>query len=221
MPSSPPPRTAQAGGPGPRARLLLALAGSAAIQAVVVLGHAMFDPEATATLHRITLFLGGDFLAGGYIQFFTLTAFLWGALHVRQISAMHAQELGLLSSDLLPTEPHVVLGPDDVNQIRLRAQHFLDARQTHASGHRHLFFQLVQKACVKFRANESAEAAFQIVESQSRIDRDQTETAFSPLRYLLWAIPSIGFVGTPCKVVSVKAGGVPGCKNGPRPLRLR
>lgn len=183
-------------GRGRRNRLLLSLGIATAIQGAVVGTHALLDPATTPTVHRLTTLLGGDFFGGGYIQFLTLVAFFWGVLDVRHMRRLVQMESGYLSTDLLPREPHVVLGPEDVNRIRIRVQEFLDARPPESPGVRRLLYELVRKACVKFRANESAEAAFQIVESQSRIDRERSDTLFSPLRYLLWAIPSIGFVGT-------------------------
>lgn len=177
-------------------RLLTAVGAAIVLQALVVGLYQLSDPSATPTLHRMGILLGGDLVGGGYIQFLTLAGFLWGLLEVRHFAESVRFEERYFQTDLLPTDAHTVLDADGVNRVRIAVQQYLDEKGPRYPGARFLLFQIIRKACVKFRANHSAEASFQIVESQSRIDRERSESAQSGIRYLIWALPSIGFVGT-------------------------
>jgi biopolymer transport protein ExbB/TolQ len=177
-------------------RLLLGLAFAIGIHALVVTLYLVANPATQPGLERIAILLGGDLAGGGYIQFLTLAGFLWGLLEVRHFRGGVRFEARYFQTDLLPRDPHTILDADGVNRIRMQVERYLHDKAPQYPGARFLLFQLIRKAAVKFRANHSAEAAFQIVESQSRIDRDRSESAQSGIRYLIWALPSIGFVGT-------------------------
>ncbi len=177
-------------------RLSIAFAITIAFQILVSALFMLSDRETSAFLYRTAILLGGNFVGGGYIQFLTFLSFFWGLLEIRYSKKWITFEYRYFKIDLLPGEEHVVLDASDINKIRLKVINYLESKKYDGNEAHYYLLNLVKKACTKFRANHSAEAAFQIVESQSRINRDKSESSQSGVRYLLWAIPSIGFVGT-------------------------
>lgn len=177
-------------------RVLLAFAAAFFIQAIIVLIYINTGSESFPSLHRISILLGGSLSGGGYIQFITIFCFVWGLLEIRFQSKKNRLERAYFSTELLPEEEHRVIGETEINKIRLRISQYLQQKYSEGQGEDYFLLQIVKKACTKFRANQSAESAFMIVESQSRINREKSESRQSGIRYLLWAIPSIGFVGT-------------------------
>ena len=177
-------------------RLLVAFAVTTFIQAIIVIVYLNTGDETLPSVHRISILLGGSLSAGGYIQFITIFCFIWGLLEIRYQNGKNKLERAYFSTNLLPEEEHRVMGEAEINQIRLRISQYLQQKNSQGKSEDYFLLELVKKACTKFRANHSAESAFMIVESQSRINRDKSESRQSGIRYLLWAIPSIGFVGT-------------------------
>jgi biopolymer transport protein ExbB/TolQ len=177
-------------------RLVIALSISIGLQVILSSLFAFSNPETSPMLYRISVLLGGNLATGGYIQFFTFFSFFWGLLEVRFFSNWIQFEQKYFNVDLLPGDEHVVLNAAEINRIRLKVVNYLESKRHENPDAHYYLLQLVKKACTKFRANHSAEAAFMIVESQSRINREKSESSQSGIRYLLWAIPSIGFVGT-------------------------
>jgi chemotaxis protein MotA len=147
-------------------------------------------------VQRITELLGGNLAGGGYIQFFTFVTFFWGVIEIRHASFWSDFERKYLSVELLPGEEHAILGANEVNKIRIQVADYLRKKRQEDSNGSYYLLEIIKKACTKFRSNNSSEAAFMIVESQSRINREKTESRQSGIRYMLWAIPSIGFIGT-------------------------
>lgn len=177
-------------------RLVIALAISIGLQVILSTLYAFTDAEASPMVYRVAVLLGGNLATGGYIQFFTFFAFFWGVFEVRHFSNWIQFESKYFNIDLLPGAEHAVLDAGEINRIRLKVVNYLESKRNENPDAHYYLLQLVKKACTKFRANNSAEAAFMIVESQSRINREKSESSQSGIRYLLWAIPSIGFVGT-------------------------
>jgi chemotaxis protein MotA len=177
-------------------RVAIALGISVVLQVLFVVLLGLARSGGSDGLERILILLGGDFLNGGYIQFLTFAAFFWGLIEVRYYMFWTDFERKYLSVELLPGEEHVVLGEMEVNKIRLQVSDYLKKKKQESASGSYFLLEIIKKACTKFRSDNSSESAFMIVESQSRINREKTESTQSGIRYLLWAIPSIGFVGT-------------------------
>ena len=165
--------------------LLLALVFSFILMVVVVAG---FNVVNEPTINRIFQMLGGN-LPGGIIQFFTFIAFFWGIFEIR--SRMHRlqyEEQGL-KMGLLPEKEQWVLSPNDVNDLKLKMIEKEQERKL-------LITDIIKKASTKFRANRSISDVMGIVSAQVKINMSKAESAQSIIRYLAWAMPSIGFIGT-------------------------
>lgn len=168
-----------------------------ALLAAIVLsgiGIGIYVSTTDGTLfHRIALLMGGNFLGGGYIQFLTYLAFFWCLFDVLGVKSFLTSEKQFVDKDdLLPDrrrEQFKVLHPDEVNSIRMKAIQ-------EASHGDSLYYDLVKKATTKFRTNRSISEMLDVISSQIRIYQTNAESQQSVIRYLAWAIPSIGFIGT-------------------------
>lgn len=166
--------------------LLLALVFSFILMVVVVAGFNVVP--AGSTLQRVFQMLGGN-LPGGLIQFFTFISFFWGVFEIR--SRMHLlqfEEAGL-KMNLLPEKEQWVLSPNDVNDLKLKMIEKEQERKL-------LITDVIKKASTKFRANRNISDVMGIVSAQIKINMSKAESGQSIIRYLAWAMPSVGFIGT-------------------------
>jgi len=153
---------------------------------IFIVGY-MFAP-ADGTLSRMCQIFGG-MIPSGIIQFITFLAFYLGMLEIRSRSSKVKKERRSLSAALLPESEQWVLSPDDVNELKLK---MIEIEKTEKS----LLTDLIKKACTKFRSNKSVSEVLEIVGTQVKINSGKAEGGQSIIRYLAWAIPSIGFIGT-------------------------
>lgn len=140
------------------------------------------------TINRIGQ-IGGGMLPSGIIQFLTYVAFFLGMFEISSRSTRVGKERKSLFQKLLPEEEQWVLSPDDVNELKLK---MIDIEKSDKS----LLTDLIKKACTKFRSNKSVSEVLEIVGTQVKINAGKAEGGQSVIRYLAWAIPSIGFIGT-------------------------
>jgi chemotaxis protein MotA len=148
-------------------------------------------PESTNSwVNRIAVALGGDALNGGYIQFLTYVAFIWGLFEITQRNKIIAYETKAFQLKLLPEDEHKVLLPDEINQLRIKVV------QLEQQNQKYLLTDLLKKACTKFRANKSVSEVMDIVSRQSQLNLSEADSSQNIIRYIAWSIPSIGFIGT-------------------------
>lgn len=140
------------------------------------------------TAHRIFTGLGGH-MPEGVIHAFTFFLFYFGILEVRRLLKEANHQEKAFDMKLLPEKEHFVLNPDEVNQIRLKVTDL-------GQNDNYQLVDLIKKACTKFRANKSASEALEVVSAQAGINVRNTDSEQSLLRYVLTAIPSVGFIGT-------------------------
>jgi len=168
------------------ANLLTALVLALITSGLFIAGY-MFSPEG-GTISRMCQIFGG-MIPSGIIQFITFLAFYLGMLEIRSRSSKVKKERRSLSAALLPESEQWVLSPDDVNELKLK---MIEIEKTEKS----LLTDLIKKACTKFRSNKSVSEVLEIVGTQVKINSGKAEGGQSIIRYLAWAIPSIGFIGT-------------------------
>jgi len=140
-------------------------------------------------LVRFAKLLGGDLAAGGYIQMLTFVAFFVGWLDLRDFSAMVREQASSLQLNILPEKEHYVMYADDVRRI----QHDLQN-----SPKRGLFilFEIVIQLATKFLRSANPGEVIDMNSNLIRLKRDESEKDQSLVRYILWLIPSLGFIGT-------------------------
>ena len=137
---------------------------------------------------RICDVMGASF-PGGIIQMVTTVLFVYALLlsfgESRRISAERAAS----DLELLPEREQLVLDAEDVARIKLAA---IELERKQPS----MLSDLVKKACTQFRANQSVSEMMEVVQSQSRINRQLTDSDVDDLYQVNSVIPSVGFIGT-------------------------
>ena len=87
-----------------------------------------------------------------------------------------------------------LLPEDDETMLRLRD---LGAIRTRVRGQEDFFLQrLVARFVLQFQSSQSTDRANALLNSSLDLMQHEVDTKYSPLRYLVWVIPTIGFIGT-------------------------
>ncbi len=144
--------------------------------------------EPGSAIHRILIMLGGS-LPAGLIQGFTYFLFFYGVLEIRRMSNNVNREDRAFQMGLLPEKEQFVLSAEEVNQLKHK---MIEIEQREPL----LLVDLIKKACTKFRANKSVSESLGVVSAQSAVNLRKSESEQSIIRYIAWAVPSVGFIGT-------------------------
>ena len=139
--------------------------------------------------NRILKLLGGDFLNGGYIQFLTFTMFFWAIFEMNQRRKDIEFEQTGFDIDILPKKDNYVIYPEEINNIRLKIQELEKSFDF-------LLLKMIKKACTKFIRTKSVSETQELISSQTKINLANAESNQSMTNFMLWAIPSLGFIGT-------------------------
>ncbi len=126
----------------------------------------------------------------GYIQAicYGLAIFAWLELRGKR---RHLQgEYGAFELHLLPEQDHLVLSPEEVAEVKLS---MLDLEK---KGIRFLLSGLIVKVCNQFRNNSSMGEAYTVLSSQIKTSKEALEGELAMTRYVMEAIPMLGFIGT-------------------------
>ena len=87
-----------------------------------------------------------------------------------------------------------LLPEDDETMLRLRD---LGAIRTRVRGQEDFFLQrLVARCVLQFQSSQSTDRANALLNSSLVLMQHEVDTKYSLLRYLVWVIPTIGFIGT-------------------------
>lgn len=138
--------------------------------------------------NRILVMLGGT-MPEGIIQGATFFLFFFGILEIAYIRNKFIKETDSFKIGFLPEKENWVLSPDDVNTIKLRVMEF-------EKKEKYLLSDIIKKSCTKYRLNKSSSEVLELLESQIKIYQLESEGEQSLIRYVAWAIPSVGFIGT-------------------------
>ncbi len=125
----------------------------------------------------------------GLIQGFTYFLFFFGMAELYAVNSDITHEYDAFSAHLLPEKDNWVLSIDDVNQLKLNMQQ-MEKKQSF------LLTDLIKKSCTKYRLSKSSSEVLGLVDSQVKIYNQQMEGDQAFIRYVAWAIPSVGFIGT-------------------------
>ncbi len=139
---------------------------------------------------RLLILLGGDFIKGGYIQWLTYCAFIWSLGEIKGLKAQITAEKSYFKANLLPTAESHLLMAEDVVGIGQKVKEFEKKYS------KTLLTQLIKNSCAKFRSTKNISEVLEVINIITDLHRDNSETEQSNIRYLLWAIPSLGFIGT-------------------------
>jgi len=155
-----------------------------------ILVTSLFQVLAGTSLERFFVLLGGDFKNGGVIQGFIIFASTWAFLEIKEKRRHVKKEFHGLCLSLLPTGERHVLLPMDLPNIEKKLNK-LDKKY-----HDLLIRRVLFSAISKFKSTSSMAETIDIIAIQSEVNRELHESGQNNIRYLLWLIPSIGFMGT-------------------------
>ena len=160
------------------------------ISLLIALGcYLIVQYVSSPSLVRLAKLFGGDLASGGYIQILTFIAFFIGWLELRDFSTYIRQQQSGFQFNVLPEKEHYVLYADDVRKIQ---------RDLQSSPKRGLFIliEIVIQLATKFLRTANPGEVIDMNSNLIRLKRDESEKDQSLIRYILWLIPSLGFIGT-------------------------
>ncbi len=164
-----------------------------ALALAVIIALAMYFIFATTpvggALNRIALLFGGSFFPWGWIQALTFFLFFFALQEVLAMKRIYSKEHKALQMGFLPEKENWVLSPQDVMDLKLKV---IEKEQNG----KFFLTELIKKACNKYRSGKSTSEALEVVTTSVRINLTRCESAQSIIRYVIWAIPSVGFIGT-------------------------
>ncbi len=137
---------------------------------------------------RILIMLGG-MMPEGIIQGATYFLFIFALLEVMSIKSRLTVEQDAFSAHLLPEKDNYILSADDANQLKLNMQHLEHQRN-------YYLVDLIKKACTKYRLSKSSSEVLALTDAQIKLYNAEIESEQSYVNYAIWAIPSVGFIGT-------------------------
>lgn len=139
---------------------------------------------------RFMTLLGGDISNGGIIQGFIVFTSAWAFLDIRDVRKRIKSEFRGLCLSLLPTGDRHVLLPMDLPAIQEKIASLRKEQR------KLLVVRLLLSGIGKFKSTMSMPETIDVISLQSDINREIHESEQSNIRYLLWLVPSIGFMGT-------------------------
>lgn len=157
---------------------------------ILYIMYLYFKTTDHTTITRLILLFGGDFFGGGYIQWITYVAFIWSILEISKLNRKIIAEATYFDADLLPTNEKHLLMADDIYALHQKIKEF---EKKHAKT---LLTQLIKNSCAKFRGSKNLSEVLDVLNILTDLHRESSEMEQTNIRYLLWAIPSLGFIGT-------------------------
>jgi chemotaxis protein MotA len=131
----------------------------------------------------------GGILPEGLIQGVEYFLFVFG---ITEITAQYKKlklEYKQLTKHILPESENWVLTGDDIKELKLNIQKSYKNDESY-------LIDLINKSCTKYALSKSSSDVQALVDSQVEIYQNELESEQSFIKYSVWAIPSIGFIGT-------------------------
>ena len=98
-----------------------------------------------------------------------------------------------LRAGYLPEDETTVLQAPDLRQIYARAR---EETRPGRPGARRFLPRLIQRVAIQFQASRSVEQASTLMNSSLELFLHEIDLRYSMTRYIIWLIPSLGFIGT-------------------------
>ena len=141
-----------------------------------------------------TTYVGGLFWDGGFqgiiIQALSTFLFFWAIAILWKKHRKITRQRDYLLMDVLPTDISEEIRVDTLNR-------FVENIRSLPGEHGESFLiNRVLRGLQHFRVRQSASDTATMMASQSEIDSNNVASSYTPLRVLIWAIPTMGFIGT-------------------------
>ena len=118
-----------------------------------------------------------------WIMFFIGCGELWGRFHQSNL------EVAQLSKRYLPEDETTMLRAQDLGSLYNRMRP--------ADGERTFFLQRLTRRCIlQFQGSRSVSQTNSLLNSSLELFQHELELKYTMLRYLVWLIPTLGFIGT-------------------------
>ena len=125
-----------------------------------------------------------------YEQEACIILMLW-ALSIMGYKALDVwRQQGQLSRDLLRLPLDMPVGPEDTRQLLRRLDELPHGQR------RYLLSRALRAAVQRFAATRNVQDAATAVREVCETEGERQESELSIIRYIAWAIPSVGFIGT-------------------------
>jgi biopolymer transport protein ExbB/TolQ len=115
---------------------------------------------------------------------------LWALAIMAAKVVVLAREGRLLDEDLVPLEEGMRILPEDAREYARQVESLPAGQQ------RHLVARALLSALHRFGATRSIQASSDTAHAVCEAEADRLDAELALVRYIAWAIPSIGFVGT-------------------------
>ena len=147
--------------------------------------------------HVHVILFGGGSRGGGLLSApypFTIQNFMWlmfflgcGEIWTRFHQAGHDQKP--MNDNLLPDDPEMMLRAGDLGPIYRRVKEGAYAEDAFLP-------RLIQRTILQFQSSRSVNQANSLLNSTLELCQHEIELRYNMLRYLVWLIPTAGFIGT-------------------------
>jgi len=128
-----------------------------------------------------------------YEQQVCLTLMIWAAIILGFKLYLVAREQQLLKVDFVPIEEGERIIPDDALDYYKDLNMAMDRKKTWKE---RLLPQVVLIGLHRFNSTRSIQDVVNAIRERSEMAADEMESDLSLVRYIAWAIPSVGFIGT-------------------------
>jgi biopolymer transport protein ExbB/TolQ len=115
---------------------------------------------------------------------------LWALFIMGSKWRRSSRERALLETDLVPVSPGARILPEDAREYARQVQALPDDER------RLLLPRTALAALNRFRATRSIQDASSTAREVCSAESDRLDSELAMIRYIAWAIPSIGFIGT-------------------------
>lgn len=125
-----------------------------------------------------------------YEQETCLILFLWAMaiLIYKSVSVLRQQQQ--LHQDLLHIPPDLPIGREDIRELNQRLSSYPEVQQ------HFLLLRGMQTALERYAVSNTIQDVATAVKNLCESQADRQESELSIIRYIAWAIPSVGFIGT-------------------------
>ena len=129
------------------------------------------------------------------IQTLLMILFAVGLSEITVRWRKYSVEMEFMEKSPLPIDDRTVLQTHDLGEIRRNILKDLSASKALNSGDGYLP-HMVNRCILQFQASQSVEQTNSILNSLVELYSNQIQIKYSMLRYISWALPTVGFIGT-------------------------
>lgn len=144
-------------------------------------------PQGSNLFRFFSIFGGGG---SGFVKLIAYAVFMYGVLDLRDKMREMRKENNGFNLNILPIQDQMVLSPAEVSDIKL------SVIELEKRGMVYQIAGFIKKACTQFRNEQSISDTLRVLETQISTSKEQTEGELETSRYIIQAIPMLGFIGT-------------------------